>query len=141
LLDKLQEMHAMLPVVMVTGHGDVPLAVKAIKAGAVDFIEKPYPNQLILATVRRALQAVAHVRADETEAGEFAARIQGLTSREREVLDQLVIGHPNKIIAYELKISPRTVEIHRANLMKKMQADSLSHLVRMVLAARGRSPG
>jgi two-component system, LuxR family, response regulator FixJ len=141
LLSKLQEMKAMVPVVMVTGHGDVPLAVKAIKAGAVDFIEKPYPNQLILETVRRALQAVMHVRADEKGAAEFAARIQGLTPREREVLDQLVIGHANKIIAYELKISPRTVEIHRANLMKKMQADSLSHLVRMVLAARGQSPG
>ena len=140
LLGKLQEMKAMLPVVMVTGYGDVPLAVKAIKAGAVDFIEKPYPNQIILETVRRALQATAHAGADERAAGEIGARIQALTPRERDVLDQLVIGHPNKIIAYELKISPRTVEIHRANLMKKMQADSLSHLVRMVLAARGRPP-
>jgi two-component system response regulator FixJ len=110
--------------------------VKAIKAGAVDFIEKPYENQLILETVRRALLSVAHLNAEEKEAGEIAARIQALTPREREVLDQLVVGHPNKIIAYELKISPRTVEIHRANLMKKMQADSLSHLVRMVMATR-----
>ncbi len=136
LLARLRELGAALPVVMVTGHGDVPLAVKAMQAGAVDFMEKPYSHQAILDTVQRALRSGERTTGDDQATVEIAGRIQALTPREREVLDQLVIGHPNKIIAYELKISPRTVEIHRANLMKKMQADSLSHLVRMVLAAR-----
>jgi two-component system response regulator FixJ len=136
LLNRLRERGAALPVIVVTGHGDIPLAVQAMKAGAVDFVEKPYSNETIIEAVRRALAAAPA----DTAAGsaELAARIATLTPRERDVMDQLVIGNPNKIIAFELKISPRTVEIHRANLMKKMQADSLSHLVRMALAAKGR---
>lgn len=134
LLDRLRAKGARLPVIMVTGHGDVSLAVKAMKSGAMDFIEKPYVNETMLETVRRAL-AVAGGGVEEMVPAEIAARTAELTPRERDVLERLVEGKPNKIIAHELEISPRTVEIHRANLMKRMQADSLSHLVRMALAA------
>lgn len=135
LIERLMAEGARLPVIMVTGHGDVPLAVRAMKAGATDFIEKPYSNEAILAAVAKALSLAGQAAHDDVPPQETAARIAALTPREREVLDLLVVGHPNKIIAFELKISPRTVEIHRANLMKKMHAGSLSHLVRMALAA------
>lgn len=135
LLRRLTARGAKLPVVVVTGHGDVALAVQAMKSGAVDFIEKPYSNATILEVVRQALAGSARAPVDDAETAKVAERLACLTPREREVLQQLVIGHPNKIIAYELKISPRTVEIHRANLMKKMEAGSLSHLVRLALAA------
>ncbi len=134
LLDRLRAKGARLPIIMVTGHGDVSLAVKAMKAGAMDFIEKPYANETMLETIGRAL-AVAGGGIEEIVAAEVAARAAELTPRERDVLERLVEGKPNKIIAHELQISPRTVEIHRASLMKRMQADSLSHLVRMALAA------
>ncbi len=135
LLNELRKRGHALPVIVVTGHADIPLAVQAMKAGAIDFVEKPYSNDTILEAVQRALANVPGADAEGGASGEIAARIAALTPRERDVMDQLVIGNPNKIIAYELKISPRTVEIHRANLMKKMQAESLSHLVRMALAA------
>ena len=135
LLSQLRQRGIALPVIVVTGHADIPLAVQAMKAGAVDFVEKPYSNDAILNLVQRALASAPGADAQGGSSAEVAARIATLTPRERDVMDQLVIGNPNKIIAYELKISPRTVEIHRANLMKKMQADSLSHLVRMALAA------
>lgn len=135
LVARLKSEGATVPMVMVTGHGDVPLAVKAMKAGAFDFIEKPYSNEGILDVIRRAIEASQQAGFGDIAPAEARTRIDALTPREREVLDQLVIGNPNKVIAYELKISPRTVEIHRANLMKKMQADSLSHLVRMAIAA------
>lgn len=131
LLQRLAAAGSKLPVVVVTGHGDVPLAVRAMKAGAVDFLEKPYANEAMLDVVRRAL--AAEVSYEDIDADAVTAKLTALTPRERDVLEQLVVGHPNKIIAHELNISPRTVEIHRANLMKKMQADSLSHLVRMAL--------
>lgn len=134
LIERLMAEGRRLPVIMVTGHGDVPLAVRAMKAGATDFIEKPYANEAILSAVSKALGMAGQAALDDVPPQETAARIAALTPREREVLDLLVVGHPNKIIAFELKISPRTVEIHRANLMKKMQAGSLSHLVRMALA-------
>lgn len=134
LIERLVAEGKRLPVIMVTGHGDVPLAVRAMKAGATDFIEKPYANEAILAAVSRALSMAGPAAHDDVLPQQTAARIAALTPREREVLDLLVVGHPNKIIAFELKISARTVEIHRANLMKKMQAGSLSHLVRMALA-------
>jgi len=133
LIERLKADGQRLPVIMVTGHGDVPLAVRAMKAGATDFIEKPYESEAILTAVSRALGLAGRFAQDDVPA-ETAARLEALTGRERDVLELLVIGHPNKIIAFELKISPRTVEIHRANLMKKMQAGSLSHLVRMALA-------
>jgi len=135
LLDRLARDNVNLPVVVVTGHGDVPLAVKAMKAGAVDFIEKPYSNDAILGVVRQAIERSRREEVDEAALAETSTRLAALTPRERDVLEQLVVGRPNKIIAHELQISPRTVEIHRANLMKKMQADSLSHLVRMALSA------
>jgi len=124
-----------VPIIVVTGHGDVPLAVRAMKAGAIDFLEKPFDEQLLLAAVRRP-KAVAEQSRSEAQAGEQAARlIQQLTPRERDVLKHLVAGRPNKVIAYELSLSPRTVEIHRAHLMDKMQAHSLSDLIRSALAA------
>jgi len=134
-IERLKARGSTLPIVVVTGHGDVPLAVRAMKAGAIDFIEKPYNNRTILDAVRQALArsgATATTGAESVKAAELVAQ---LTPRELEVLQHLVIGRPNKVIAYELTISPRTVEIHRANLMKKMQAGSLSHLVRLALAA------
>jgi two-component system response regulator FixJ len=134
LLEQLRVKNSRLPVVMVTGHGDVALAVQAMKTGAIDFVEKPYSNDTILEVVQRAL-AVAGGGLAEIIPAEVAGRIAELTPREREVLELLVVGKANKIIAHELAISPRTVEIHRANLMKRMQADSLSHLVRLALAA------
>ncbi len=122
-----------LPIIMITGHGDVPMAVRALKSGAVDFIEKPFRDDDLLESIQRAVtmsrSGAPGVNAD------IRSRVDRLSPREREVLDLLVIGRPNKIIAYELGISPRTTEIHRARVMEKMGADSLSHLVRMALAA------
>jgi two-component system response regulator FixJ len=137
LTERLAADGARLPVVIVTGHGDVPLAVRAMKAGATDFVEKPYSNDAILSAVAKALE-MARSSSLGTDGAEAAERIAALTPRELEVLEKLVVGRPNKVIAFELKISPRTVEIHRANLMKKMEADSLSHLVRMAIAAGAR---
>lgn len=134
LLGRMKELGWTLPIIVVTGHGDIPLAVRAMKAGAVDFIEKPYRNDRILEVLDRTY-AAGQQGGSQVAPAEIAARIAALTVRERDVLTQLVIGHPNKVIAQELDISPRTVEIHRSNLMKKMQADSLSHLIRMAVAA------
>jgi two-component system response regulator FixJ len=124
-----------LPVILMTGHADVPLAVSAMKAGAVDFLEKPFDDTALVNSVNRGLEQAQ--RADATEASTKAVheRLAQLTVRERQVLDLLVAGRPNKIIAYELSISPRTVEIHRARVMDKMEARSLAELVRMVLSA------
>ncbi len=135
LLRRLQEMQIGLPVIVITGHGDVPLAVEAMKCGAVDFLEKPFDDDVLLASVRSALNRSEESAAVESERAEIRARIAALTQRERDVLEGLVAGHPNKIIAFKLEISPRTVEIYRANLMTKMKAGSLSELVRMALVA------
>ncbi|HEY0105561.1 MAG TPA: response regulator [Rhizomicrobium sp.] len=124
-----------LPVVIVTGHGDVPLAVRVMKAGAVDFIEKPFDEESLLTSVRRALDIGSRTRSDAAEAAAAERLLALLTPRERNVLDQLVIGRSNKVAAYELGISPRTIEIHRAHIMDKMNARSLSDLVRVALAA------
>ena len=123
-----------LPVIVVTGHGDVPIAIHAMKAGAVDFIEKPYTPEAILAAVARALAVDASAR----EATAASHRIERLTPRERDVLRHLVAGLSNKQIAFELQISTRTVEVHRAHIMDKLQARSLSDLVRLSLAASRR---
>ncbi len=122
-------------IIVITGHGDVPLAVEAMKAGAQDFIEKPFDDETLLAAVRAALQrdSVSGERAAARAAA--AARIATLSGREREVLDGLVAGMANKVIAQNLGISPRTVEIYRANVMAKMEAASLSDLVRMAILA------
>src|SRR5689334_17154208 len=135
LQEELNRRNAGLPVIVVTGHADVPLAVRAMKAGAVDLIEKPYDDELLLASVKRAL-AKAHGAREQAAATESAkTRIASLSARERQVLELLVAGQPNKIIAFELDISPRTVEIHRAHVMEKMEAKSLSDLVRAAIAA------
>ena len=123
-----------MPLVIMTGHADVPIAVRAMKAGAVDFIEKPFSDEVLLDTVRRAW-AVAAAASRQTEAvDETRRRLDTLTARERDVFDLVVAGRANKAIAHDLGISPRTVEIHRARVMDKMQAPSLSALVRMALA-------
>jgi len=134
LLHRLAERQVKIPVIVMTGHGDVPIAVKAMKEGAVDFIEKPFSDQVMLDGVRRALEIGLAARRHEQDAVAARERLQLLTAREREVLEEMVAGNPNKLIAYELGISPRTVEIHRARVMEKMQAKSLSELVRIALA-------
>jgi two-component system response regulator FixJ len=133
LLARLKSLDVALPVIVITGHGDVPLAVEAMKAGAVDFLEKPFDDDLLLAAVRSALDRAHEDRTREAEREALLERLATLSPRERQVLDGLVAGHPNKTIAFDLGISPRTVEIYRANVMAKLQAASLSELVRMTL--------
>lgn len=123
-----------LAVVVMTGHGDVPVAVEALKAGARDFLEKPFDDDKLLTVVRDALAASQRAREEQQASAEIGSRFASLTPREREVLERLVAGHPNKTIAYDLGTSPRTVEVQRARVMEKMGARSLAELVRMVLA-------
>ena len=133
--EELARRDSAVPAIVMTGHGDVPLAVRAMRAGAADFIEKPFSDETILASIERALRQGEAQRQDRARNAEVLAHAERLTEREREVLDELVAGHPNKVIAHHLSISPRTVEIHRARVMEKMQARSLSELVRMALSA------
>ncbi len=126
-----------LPLIIITGHGDVPLAVEAMKLGALDFIEKPFDDEVLLSSVRSALAHAENGGQSEAATAEAVSRIAKLSGRERDVLSGLVAGKPNKTIAFDLGISPRTVEVYRASLMTKMQAASLSHLVRMTLLASG----
>ena len=135
LVQRLKERGVTAPVIVITGHADVPLAIQAMKAGVADFIEKPFSDDTILAAVRSALARQADRREAQTERDAIAARLATLSGREREVLDGLVAGHANKVIAYDLDISARTVEVYRANVMTKMKAGSLSELVRMVTIA------
>ncbi len=135
LLRRLREMNAMVPAIVITGHGDVPMAVEAMKAGALDFIEKPFDDEVILDALKRAAAELEEQNRDGQNAGAVRERIAQLTERERQVMRGIVAGLPNKTIAYDLDISPRTVEVYRANVMAKMQAKSLPELVRMVLSA------
>jgi two-component system response regulator FixJ len=135
LLRRLQQKGAQMPVIVMTGHADVPMAVAAMKTGAVDFVEKPFSDDVLLAAIQAAFDRGKKMGRARAEAGQVQTRLASLTGREREVLDGLVAGHPNKTIAYDLGISPRTVEVHRANVMIKMGASSLSELVRMALVA------
>jgi two-component system response regulator FixJ len=135
LLQRLEELKLGVPVIVITGHGDVPLAVEAMKIGAVDFIEKPFDDEVLLTSVRSALNRLDQDHKRQAERREVETRLATLSGRERDVLKGLVAGQANKQIAYELGISPRTIEIYRANLMTKMQAASLSDLVRMALTA------
>ena len=125
-----------LAVVVMTGHGDVPIAVAALKAGARDFLEKPFDDDRLLSVVREALDVSQRAQQAQEATATIAARLASLTPREREVLDHLVAGKPNKTIAYDLGTSPRTVEVQRARVMEKMGARSLAELVRMVLATQ-----
>jgi two-component system response regulator FixJ len=134
LLEKLRERGALMPAIVITGHGDVPMAVAAMKAGAADFIEKPFEDEVLIEAIKR---AAGQLRDGSVAAGDIAAvraRLASLSEREQQVLSAVVAGLPNKTIAYDLGISPRTVEVHRANIMTKMQARSLPELVRMTIA-------
>lgn len=125
-----------VPVVVMTGHADVPLAVAAMKAGAVDFLQKPFAEAELLAVLRQALARAAEAAAEAAAAAAAAALLASLTPREHEVLAELVAGHPNKVIAQHLGASPRTIEVHRARVMDKLGVHSLPELVRLTQAAR-----
>jgi two-component system response regulator FixJ len=135
LLQRIKDLKLDVPVIVITGHADVPLAVEAMKVGAADFFEKPFDDEALLASVRSALSRHEREHQRHVERAEIDARLASLSSRERDVLKGLVAGHANKQIAFDLGISPRTIEIYRANLMTKMHAASLSDLVRMALVA------
>jgi two-component system, LuxR family, response regulator FixJ len=135
LLRRMRELKLGIPVIVITGHGDVPLAVEAMKIGASDFFEKPFDDEALLDSVRFALARHDQDHKRHIERSEIEGRLATLSKRERDVMDGLIAGLANKQIAYDLGISPRTIEIYRANVMTKMQAASLSELVRMALVA------
>ena len=135
LQDRLVTMHSILPVIFITGHGDVPMAVHAMRSGAVDFIQKPFGEQAILDRVQQAVRQDSRNRELLDRQEELRRRLEALTPRERQVMDLVVAGKANKVIADELDVSERTVEIHRARVMHKTGAESLPHLVRIVLEA------
>jgi two-component system, LuxR family, response regulator FixJ len=135
LVQRLRQLQVEIPIIVMTGHGDIPLAVEAMKAGVVDFIEKPYQGDRMLGAIRAALERREERAGRDAERAEYARRIETLSMRERQVLEGLVAGKPSKVIAYDLDISPRTIEIYRAHVMTKTQAKSLSDLVRMALIA------
>ncbi len=124
-----------LPVIVITGHGDIPLAVEAMREGAADFLEKPYEDVALLESIRRSISAAGSAAGADDAIADIRRRIAGLSGRESEVMAGLVAGKSNKVIAIDLDISPRTVEIYRANVMSKMGADSLPALVRMAITA------
>jgi two-component system response regulator FixJ len=131
----LNERNINLPVVVVTGHGDIATAVEAMRAGAKDFIEKPFTDEAILTGIRIGLAHRPKPGIADDAKQAILERLKSLSPREREVLDGMVAGHPNKVIAFNLSLSPRTVEIHRARVMDKMQARSLSELVRLAISS------
>ena len=133
LQQRLKERMSSLPIIFLTAHGDIEMAVKAVKAGALDFIQKPFRDQDLIDKVHCAIREDAQSRSQIREATEIQSRIESLTPRERQLLEMVVAGRANKVIASDLNISQRTVEIHRARVMKKMKADSVTDLVRMVM--------
>jgi len=136
LAQRLIAMNSRFPIIIMTGHGDIPMAVEAMRGGVIDFLEKPFSEERMFAALDRARAALSPNDTDfDGGAAEIATRLESLSERERQVLDRVVGGQPNKVIARDLQISPRTVEIYRAKLMTKMQADSLAGLVRMAMAA------
>lgn len=140
LLDQLRSRGMAMPLILITAHADVPMAVRALKAGAVDFIEKPFNDQVLLDSIQKALEDDGEARARESAVSEVRERLATLTPREREVLDLVVTGELSKVIASELGVSLKTVEAHRAKIMEKMKAESLAQLVTMVLRAEPDSP-
>jgi len=135
LLRQLKARGSTIPVIVMTGHGDIQLAVEAMKIGAADFLEKPFDDEALLVSVRAAIDRLQKHAQRDTERADLNNRLASLSVREREVLEGLVAGKANKVIAFDLGISPRTVEIYRAHVMTKMNAGSLSELVRMALLA------
>ena len=133
LLRRLRDNDALLPAIVITGHGDVQMAVEAMKAGATDFIEKPFSDEVLIESIRRAANTAAERVQSEAMVEQVRQRLGTLSEREMQVLKGVVTGQPNKTIAFDLGISPRTVEVYRAGLMSKMQARSLPDLVRMVM--------
>ena len=133
---KLNDKHSILPIIFVTGHGDVPMAVDAMKEGAIDFIQKPYREEALLEKIDAALALDVEQRKTLGEKQEILRRVKTLTPREHEIMDRMIEGQANKVIAIELEISQRTVEIHRSRVMHKMGTHSLAHLVRMVLSVK-----
>jgi two-component system, LuxR family, response regulator FixJ len=135
LLKRMKALHSVLPVIIMTGHGDVPLAVEAMKLGAVDFLEKPFEDDQLITMIETAIRQAEPAAKSEALAQDIAARIASLSPRERQVMDGLIAGLSNKLIARDYDISPRTIEVYRANVMTKMQAGSLSELVRLAMRA------
>jgi two-component system response regulator FixJ len=136
LQQRLKAMGVKMPIIIMTGHADVPLAVQAMKAGAVDFIEKPFDDEILLSAIRIAVNVYNKNGQSSMEIAQIQTRLDTLSAREKDVLKGLLAGHANKTIAYDLKLSPRTVEVHRASVMSKMTARSLSELVRMAMLAK-----
>lgn len=136
LLEKLDAIGALVPAIVITGHGDVPMAVAAMKAGAVDFIEKPFEDQTLIDAIGRAASRLEDTTEIPADVAVLRTRLDSLSERERQVYSAIVAGLPNKTIGYDLDISPRTVEVHRANIMSKMQAKSLPELVRMAVVLK-----
>ncbi|MDN4502655.1 response regulator transcription factor [Alteromonadaceae bacterium BrNp21-10] len=131
---KLEEMGCPLPIIFVTGHGDVPMAVEALKKGAWDFIQKPFREQHLLDCIQQALNVSQTQYQSQLGKNDINQRLSTLTTREKEVMDKVILGQANKVIAADLNLSQRTIEIHRANVMDKMQAKSLAELVKMVIS-------
>lgn len=142
-LDLQKQLHArnqQIPIIFITGHGDVPMAIRAMKAGAFDFVEKPFQAGILLDRIHEALAFDAEERCRQTQRDEAATRMALLSPREREVLERVVAGQYNKVIAAELDISISTVEIHRKRVMKKLGAESLSDLIRLRALSNGKNP-
>jgi two-component system response regulator FixJ len=135
LLKRMKAQHSPFPILIMTGHGDVPLAVEAMKLGAVDFLEKPFEDDRLIAMIESAIREAGPAAASDAIAQDLAARVASLSPRERQVMEGLIAGLSNKLIAREYDISPRTIEVYRANVMTKMQAGSLSELVRLAMRA------
>ena len=137
LQEELKAKGLMLPIIVVTGYAEVPTAVRALKSGAIDFIEKPFSDQVLVESVRHALTLDQQMRATEAERAEVTARLALLSAREREVLERVTEGSPNKVIAVDLGIGEKTVEVHRASVMRKLSVNSVAALTRLVLLAQG----